>query len=235
MKSLIKIASGLTFLVLFSSCWVYQHVSLQGNAPQNDKSEFVIENDSIAILYSFYGEGGPITINISNKLNQPLYVDWRKSALIINGQSFTLWKDQASLSAYTSSYSVMQDDQVTHISGNIEGSIVKNDKVSFIPPHAKIVINSYSLYNGLFNTPDQAGEKIKFFTADGYKRKATKYAFSEQTSPFNFRIFLSVSLDDNFKSPFQFDNNFWVSEYFTTTADPSALDIYFGNQFYNTK
>ena len=137
MRIIIKIFIGLISLSLFTGCITYQHVSLSGNAPQNEKSEFVVENDSVSLIYSFHGHSGPITMDIANKLNKPLYVDWRKSALIINGQSFTLWKDEASLNTHVSSTSVLQDDQTIQTSGNLQGSIVKNDKVSFIPPPGK--------------------------------------------------------------------------------------------------
>lgn len=235
MKAIIKLFIGLFVVVLFSSCITYQHVSLSGNVAQNEQAEFVVENDSIKMVYSFNGHSGPITMEITNKLNKPLYVDWRKSALIINGQSFTLWKDEASLSANISSNSALQGDQTIQTSGNVQGSIIKNDKVSFIPPLAKIVVHSYTLYDGLFITPDQQGEKLVFFTALDEKRKAIKYSFSRENSPFTFRIFLSMSANDDFKSPFHLDNTFWVSNYVNTRVELDAFNVYLGNQFYNVK
>lgn len=235
MKAIIKNFIGLLVIGLFSSCITYQHVSLSSNVAQNAQSKFVVENDSIKMVYSFNGQSGPITMEITNKLNKSLYVDWRKSALIINGQSFTLWKDEASLSANISSSSAMPDDHTIQTSGNLQGSIVKNDKVSFIPPQAKIVVHSYTLYNGLFTTPDQQGEKLVLFTTLGEKIKATKYTFSRENSPFIFRMFLSMSVNDDFKSPFRFDNTFWVSSYVNTKVELYAFDIYQGNQFYNVK
>ena len=38
----------------------------------------VYENDSLKITYSFWAENGLITFAIYNKLNVPLYVDWKK-------------------------------------------------------------------------------------------------------------------------------------------------------------
>lgn len=235
MKAIIKVFIALFVVVLFSSCITYQHVSLSGNVGQNEQAEFVEENDSIKMVYSFNGHSGPITMEITNKLNKPLYVDWRKSALIINGQSFTLWKDEASLSANVSSYSALQDDQTIQTSGNMQGSIAKNDKVSFIPPQAKIVVHSYILFDGLFMTPDQQGEKLIFFTALDERRKAMKYTFSRENSPFTFRIYLSMSMNDDFKSPFHLDNTFWVSSYVNTRVELDAFNVYLGNQFYNVK
>jgi hypothetical protein len=36
------------------------------------------------IKYSFTGEDFPITLTIFNKLNQPLYIDWNRSVVVIN-------------------------------------------------------------------------------------------------------------------------------------------------------
>jgi len=51
---------------------------------QNEKKEFVIENDTALLKYTFAGENFPITISIFNKLLQPLYVDLGRSTVIIN-------------------------------------------------------------------------------------------------------------------------------------------------------
>lgn len=235
MKSLIKITSALSFLVLFSGCSIYQQVSIESNTPQNDRSEFVVENDSVSIIYSFHGQGGFIGIDIFNKLNQPLYVDWRKSALIIEDESFTLWKDEASLNGVSSSVQVMDNEGIVYSQGNIGGSLVKNDNISFIPPHSKIVVNNYNLNSPYFNIPKELGQKITFYTRSGELRRGRKYSFSAEHSPYIFRIFLSMANNDSFRDPIHFDNSFWISEIVTSSADPHEFDVYFGNQFYNEK
>ena len=231
MKTLIKILAGLVVIVLFASCSVYQHVRLASDTQKNEQSAFVIDNDSINIMYSFYGQGGPIYMELFNKLDKPFYIDWGKSSLIINGQSFSLWKDEARMSGTSTEFKIIPQNDIVNSISNIDGSIVRNDKVTFIPPQSKIVVNSYTLHSTFFNTPEQAGEKMKFYTTQG-KREARKFSFSKEDSPLNFRIFLSLSMDESFNKPFHFDNSFWVSDYFTTSATPKALGVCPGNQFY---
>lgn len=233
MKSLIKLALGLTFLVLFSHCTTYQLVSVDGNAPKNDQSAFIIENDTVSIIYSFHGQGGSLVIDIFNKLSQPLYVNWRKSALIIEDESFTLWKDEASFNGVSSSEGVMDDNGVAYAEGNMEGSLVKKEEISFIPPHSKVVVHSYNLNTPFIEIPKENGEKITFFTRTGEERRGRKYSFPADNSPYMFRIFLSVATDDSFKKPVQFDNSFWISDLVTSHTGPEEFDVYFGNQFYN--
>jgi hypothetical protein len=232
MKTLLKIFVGIASIVLFSSCLAYQHVRLTSNAPLTNESEFMVENDSIRIIYSFLGKGGQIHLQIFNKLNKPLTVDWSKSALIKNDQSYSLWKDEARLNGTSTEFNIIPQNEVVNSVSNFEGKIVKKDKVTFIPPQSKIVFNGYTVQWKLFDVPEQGGEKIKVYTLEG-KRRATKYSFSKEDSPLSFRIFLSFSMDEGNKSPFQIDKPFWVSDYFTSYTSPSALGIHPGNQFFN--
>ena len=232
MKTLLKILVVLFSIVLFSSCKAYQHVRLSSNIPLTSQSEFLVENDSIRVIYSFYGKGGPIHMEIFNKLNTPFSVDWSKSALIKDGQSYSLWKDEARINGTATGYNIIPQNEIINSVSNIEGEIVKKDKVTFIPPQSKIVFNSYTVQGKLLDTPEQGGEKTVFYTLNG-KRRAMKYSFSKEDSPLNFRIFLSFSADESSRAPFQIDNTFWVSDYFTSNTSPAALGIYPGNQFYN--
>ena len=235
MKTNIKFIVGLVSIVLLSGCSTYQHVRLtSSNTQQNEQSAFVIENDSISIIYSFYGQGGKMDIELLNKLNKSLYIDWGKSALIINGQSFSLWKDEAKISGTATEYRIIPQNDIVNSTSTIEGKIVRKDKVTFIPPQSKIIVNSNTLHSTFFNTSEQTGEKMNFYTTEG-ERNAMKFSFTKEDSPLNFRIFLSLSMDDSFNKPFQFDNSFWVSDYLKTSTSPRAFGINPGNQFYNKK
>lgn len=229
-----KLCIGLVSLIFLSGCSVYQHVSLESNMVQNDKLEYLIENDSTTIVYSFDGQNGPIHIRVSNKSDKPLYVDWRKSALITNGQSVSLWKDEAKISAKATEYNVLPENEIVNSTSSIDGSIVRKDKVTFIPPHSNILVNSYALQSKFFTNPDQNSERVMLSTTEG-NVNARKFSFSKEDSPLNFRIFLSISADESFKNPVQFDNSFWVSDYFLTSVSPKSLNVISGNQFYIRK
>lgn len=229
-----KIIAGVMCITFLSGCSVYQHVRLASDAPQNDQSEFLIENDSLSIIYSFKGQSGPIYMELFNKLDKPFYVDWSKSALIVDGLSYSFWKDEAKMSGTSTNYEVITQDGAARSVGNLNGSIVKNDKVTFIPPHSRVDVNSFSLQDQFFNAPAEAGVKSEIHTRDGHK-KVMKYSFSKEDSPMNFRIFLTLAMDDRFEKPLHIDNTFWVSDYFVTPAAPATLGLYPGNQFYNWK
>ena len=67
------------------SCSTYQvNVLSSTNTTKDDKTGvFNFENDSVKITYSFYGNNAPVSIQVFNKLDKPLYIDWQRSAAII--------------------------------------------------------------------------------------------------------------------------------------------------------
>lgn len=234
MKTIIKIFAGLVSVVLLSGCTAYQHVRLESEMPRSDNSGFLIENDSLTIKYSFYGENGPIHLEFLNKLDKPLFIDWGKSALITNGQSSSLWKDESSITANSTTYKIIPESEIISSTSSIEGRITKKDKVTFVPPHSMISVNSLVLQTKFFDSPNQSSERKTLYTNQG-KTSAKKFTFSKENSPLSFRIFLSVSDEENFNNPIQYDNTFWVSDYFLTSVSPESLGIFPGNQFYLSK
>jgi hypothetical protein len=79
----------LTCFVLLSGCSKYQYIFVDSHLAQNEKKEFLVENDTVAIKYSFAGVNFPITLSIYNKLQQPLYIDWGRSVVILNGKQIS--------------------------------------------------------------------------------------------------------------------------------------------------
>jgi hypothetical protein len=72
--------------LLLSGCSVYQYVSVKSYLGKNDLNEYVVENDTATISYSFSGYNFPLIINLQNRLDRPLYIDTERSAVIINGR-----------------------------------------------------------------------------------------------------------------------------------------------------
>lgn len=231
MKTLYKIFAFLTCVMLLSGCITYQHVRLTGDVALNDQSQFLFENDTIRILYSFAGYQGPVYLEIFNKLNKPFFVDMRKSALISNGKSASLWKDVSKLNGSATEYKVDPPNDYVNSTSKINGTMERKDNITFIPPQSKIIIDSYILRYRSFKNPAKAGEKTSFYTSKGTK-KAVKYSFSRDDSPLNFRIFLSFGMDDTSYTPFYIDKGFWISDYFKSHASPRLLGIEGSHQFH---
>lgn len=71
-------------IIMLSGCARYQYVFVDGHLNKNDNQEFIKDNDTVTIKYTFKGENLPVTLTIYNKLNQPMYIDWDRSVVIIN-------------------------------------------------------------------------------------------------------------------------------------------------------
>jgi len=71
-------------LILLAGCSRYQYMYVSSHLDQNDKKEFIVENDTVQIKYSFTGENFPLTITLYNKLSQPIYIDLERSTVVMN-------------------------------------------------------------------------------------------------------------------------------------------------------
>src|ERR1700755_984530 len=74
---------------LISSCIQYQYVTIDGSGDRTDAQEFFEENDSVRIQYNFNGPDAPVNVIIDNKTDAPIYIDWSRSALIINDKAIS--------------------------------------------------------------------------------------------------------------------------------------------------
>lgn len=80
-----RYALGILILMVCSSCAVYRYDVLDSNMPGTPKAPFTLEDDTLRLSYSF--PNGLLTLNIFNKSEDPLYVDWSRSAKIADGVS----------------------------------------------------------------------------------------------------------------------------------------------------
>ena len=71
-------------LVILTGCNRYQYMYVSSHLDQNEKKEFIVENDTVQIKYSFTGENFPLTITLYNKLSQPIYIDLERSTVVMN-------------------------------------------------------------------------------------------------------------------------------------------------------
>jgi len=75
--------------ILLFSCSEYQYFTISSDQlSRNENNDLVVENDTLKVVYSFNGYHGPVQITIFNKTNDPLEINWRKSALIMKGKAF---------------------------------------------------------------------------------------------------------------------------------------------------
>src|SRR6185503_13483841 len=80
-------------LLFFSSCTKYQCASISpvDEMRRNEKNEFILENDTVRIIYSFTDNGGAPVIYIFNKTTTGLHIDWSKSFSIVGEHAMSFY------------------------------------------------------------------------------------------------------------------------------------------------
>src|SRR6187402_1014325 len=106
MKKYHSLIRALSFLILsgLTGCMKYQYATVHSNLNQTQNKEFISENDSVKVVYDFNGRDLPVYLTVYNKLDRPLYIDWKISSLIIDGRSFNYMDDQATVEMTQTGY-----------------------------------------------------------------------------------------------------------------------------------
>lgn len=214
--------AGMIFFLL-SGCSRYQYIAIAGDTHQDKTNNYVIQNDTAKIVYSFKGYNLPVTVEVYNKLNKPLYVDWTKSALIIDGQTFSYWQNKAQLSGTTGGSLIKLAAGVSYYWGDIDGTIIKQKKVSFIPPQSYVKTTRFYLKSRFFETQNHASETTEDFNSANGQNYGTKFTFDKQNSPLRFKSFITLSTNKDFSTEFHFSNAFWVNNIMQTGAAPKSV------------
>lgn len=220
----------LFFAVLLASCTQYQYITLDSNVYRQDQQSFIWENDTVRIRYIFSGNNCPLTVQVYNKMTQPLYVDWKKSAIVYgDGSRLSLWNDQVNVSSTTVGGSV-RVGHITMGSAQTSGMIDKREQISFIPPNSYVSVRPLAIISNFIRPlPLELKQRVSF--GDESNTKVDKYNFTPENTPFTFRCFLTLATNDNFSNSIYIDQPFWVSGIMQTTMGPSLV-LPSDNMFY---
>lgn len=190
-----------------------QLVTLRGNNVKPAPEGLVLDTDTLTLRYNFSSERGQMRILVINKLNQPLYIDWKRSAFIIGQDKLDYWYDVADVNLTGSSFSGWYS---RYTIGSITGTISKEDPVTFIPPHTKIEKQQFVVFpNGALRLPGKpeiVQEKSKTNPDSKKPVPVSVFNYSLEQSPLQFRNYLTLSTDKDFKNEFHIDTKFWASD-----------------------
>ena len=126
----ISVLFAVICMSVLTGCTRYQYVYVNSNLPKSKSSEFIQENDSFSVKYVFSGENLGVSLTIFNKLSEPVFFDWERSTIFVNGS-------QEDGSFYN-------DRQVVSISPNSSAVVESNvlwDQFIKIPPQDTIINN----------------------------------------------------------------------------------------------
>ncbi|GAB2524957.1 hypothetical protein [Spirosoma aerophilum] len=188
-----------------------QVVTLRGSNVQPDNEGLVLDTDTLTLRYNFASERGLMHLSLVNKLDKPLYIDWKRSSFIIGQNKVDYWYDVVDVHLVGRSTNYSRYSTTT----SLNGTFAKPEQISFVPPQTKlekqqfIVVPSGQLTLG--GTPTTIQERAK-----GEDRKKpidiNVFKYASGQSPLTFRNYLTLSTDKDFKTEFSIDTKFWASD-----------------------
>jgi len=214
----------LVVILSLSSCTnLVRIVSIKPGTPSVDSATLTFENDTLSIKYNFYGEGSYLNLMIYNKLNVPIYIDWG-SSLYVTGTTKhdytnTEFYGPRWRTTYSSTYELVPPKTSTTKTQYLQIPV----NLAIIPMVRKIKVKSPNKYN-----PDNR---------DSFKASQTD--FFRNTSPFDFRSYLTISVGSKTGTEIHFDHEFWISnikemtkdQFLGTEIDPSSGNEVYSNPF----
>lgn len=189
-------------------------------------------NDTIHIYYDFWGDGGPMEIAVQNKLDKPLYIDWKKSSVVTFGEKTDLWHDgetrtQSSVSGGVERSTVVIGKKFVLGFGSSsetlfsKASVVRPERITFIPPKSIIRRSTHEvlpLPTYKVNTSQLVRKDTTVSQYDPVARleklkvvPLLSYEFPEGTSPIDIRFYLTYSTSESFQIEHAIDNKFFVN------------------------
>lgn len=215
----------------FTSCVEYQFVSLQSRLPQGRHQAFVKETDTLAISYYFSGLNCPISVEVYNKLDVPIYVDWKRSFLIINQESIPFWADRETYASTSEGYQIQVNPQVASNIQLTEGYIIQEESIKMIPPKSFVSLSPLFVQNQFLSIPKDLKPE-KAISKSNVPMSAKRYTFSAENSPLYLRSYIATSAFEDFSEISFQDDAFWVSEIVQSSSQMIKTEFTSANQFY---
>lgn len=210
---------------------------------KNDQNQFVFENDTIRLTYDFSGSDGPISVNVYNKTNQPLYVNWKKSALIRNEHALSYFDKNAYFWGSSEGYAYRFGNSRSALGSfastgsNFSGTVALPEGMAFVPPGSSISKGLVLLSQTgpmVADIPDSVAEQRVNVDYNLLIAKYRKETFDASTSPVKFKSYLTFVLGSNNTLEFSETNEFFVEEALDTKNVPEDFPLYQqrGDKFY---
>ena len=199
---------------------------------------WTFENDSIKVTYNFNGYRGNMSFTLFNKLNKPIYIDWKNSSFIYKSEKFNYWIDETNTNGSSVQSNVLGKNILNPYDRNIYGASVgliklksvKAERITFIPPQSGISSEtSYYQFkliksNVEYNVDPKKAKKIS--TPNLYRKNKTlkgyEYLYDEDNTIISFRNYIAITSTENSNQFTFLDNKFYVSS--LKELDSRAVD-----------
>jgi hypothetical protein len=218
--------AGLVILItaLFVRCssWVQvmdtESVTKGIEKVKEQGSSYVFQNDSLAITYTFWAKKGVMAFSVYNKLDIPIYIDWKKCSFISKDKKLNYWDDEKTVNgtSYTTGY-VYRGSALfvpNYFGGTVSTQTISSpERVTFIPPRSYYSRGEFMLTPmNWYDIEKMTKTTIPSQAKPGKEVDAKIIELGYEKSPFIFRNFLTWSTKENFEKEIYLDHEFYVSK-----------------------
>ncbi|NML23061.1 hypothetical protein HHL16_19440 [Pseudoflavitalea sp. G-6-1-2] len=221
MKNLIPL---LLLIVSFTGCKSYQYISVNSTQLlRTGNDEFVAENDSVKITYNFNGKNLPVNIRVMNKLDKVMVIDWKRTSLIINDQSYSFFREEKVTRGRA-------ETSTLALSRIASSSYTEFRSVTQMPPDGETVppksfvtrSSQFVTDNFIEPAPGHPGfGKTKYSMPHGPRVRVRMASFEQSNSPLVIRTYLSMLIEEGGKiQTIPLEHNFYVSSLIRTDRNP---------------
>lgn len=193
------------------------------------KNKFTYENDSIRVTYYFWGENGIVQIGINNKLDKPIYIDWKKSfyknaehelsyapEIVITDENRKVYEQYAFEGRFLHSI----DYEMNYNTASSNEFATKVEDVTEIKPYGYYMRLKYHLTPKQIYTFTESAKKLSepSFENEGSFVTVYEASFDKSNSPFVFYSTVVFSADKDFSVASTIKSDFFVSKGFEMNA-----------------
>ena len=235
MKNQLLLLSLISLIALMSSCKAlkYQVTTMESSSVNN---QFEFENDDLILDYNFWDFGGDLGFTITNKTDEPIFIDWEHSNFVFNGYSYDYFNNEESMSL--TSVGVYEGKSVS-------GLVDLDYSISSVTPGVRknstatrITNSSGTIRREKRNVqiPPQSYLQARVVNLDfpWLKMKGDDVKFSKSNSPLNVRTYIGYSRTKDLAELEYIDNEFYVDNV-TETKPRNARKMQSKNKFFTSK
>lgn len=192
------------FLILLSSCSSQYVCYVRSNSITSDTTKLTYENDTLKINYNMWANGGKFSFTITNKLNVPIYIDWKKSSLIVGNTSIPYWQDEDKINSNSSGININKERKLSMSNTQSNGVIIHLDRITFIAPLSNFDVNGFDLSNFTYwGFNEKNGIKDQ-------KKNITTWTYTNSNTPLVLRNFITYSLTEKMEKELRIDQSFFI-------------------------
>ena len=218
-----KLFYSTLIVIIFSSC-SKEFIQIFDTATTNTKSSdgfWVFETDTIKVTYEFWASKGVMSFSVYNKLDKPIYIDWKNCSFIYNSNKLNYWVDeqQSALVSYYGGYfyngPLIKPGYTVNEGVQASASTtIKPERITFIPPKSFYYRSQFYLMPVDYYKLDvMTATKTIVPRNDKPKKMTTVYEqkFDFSNSPLKFRNYLAFSFTENATNFIYIDNEFYLT------------------------